>query len=285
MNCNRSLLIVSVLVFATPVLAQQHKPAGVRPGGGGTHPGAIHPGQQHPGMMSSEQQMMHEFYMQQMMLNEMMGPRRGGRSHVQGQTAAGQNQSGGNPRSQSGNSVQAKAAHTGSLGSNPQQANPSSGTKSKHDAAAAKEAHREKERAKEKLNESKVATANRSTRSADNGTISLLRTEHARLHRADADYQGHRVRAMNHIESAIRHLGSTSGLNMGLGGGYNAGTGLGGGNLPQAESDQIVRDAIFHLSQTQASLGTGTNAAAHHRNAHTSVMEAIHELQVALKIR
>jgi hypothetical protein len=287
MNCNLSLFFLSVLVFATPALAQAHKPAGPRPGPGGAHPGAVHPGQQHPGMMSSEQQMMHEFMMQQMMLNEMMSPRRGSRSHAQGQSMSGQNQSLGNPRPQARQPNQAKAAQGGSVGSNQQQPNQSSGSTSKHKAAEAKEARHEHERelAKEKSNERKSANGNRPSRAADNGTISLLKTVHSKLHRADADYQGHRVRAMEHIESAIHHLGSTSGLNMGLGGGDKADIGLGGGHVAQAESDQILRDAIFHLSQMQGSLGNGSNSAAHHRNAHTSVTEAIHELRVALEIR
>jgi hypothetical protein len=87
---------------------------------------------------------------------------------------------------------------------------------------------------------------------------------------------------MNHIETAIHHMGSTSGLGMGLGGGFTA---TGGGHMAQGESDQILRDAVFQLRQTQSSLGTGTNAAAHHRNAHTSINEAIQQLEVALKIR
>ena len=87
---------------------------------------------------------------------------------------------------------------------------------------------------------------------------------------------------MSHIETAIHHMGSASGSSMGLGGGF---TGTGGGHMPQAESDRILHDAIFQLRQTQSSLGTGTNAAAHHHSAHTSINEAIQQLEVALKIR
>jgi hypothetical protein len=90
---------------------------------------------------------------------------------------------------------------------------------------------------------------------------------------------------MNHIATAIRHLGSTSGLETGLGNANYGGIGSGGGNMPQAESDQILHNAIFSLHQTQGSLQHGSNVAAHHRDAHTSITEAIHELQVALKIR
>ena len=52
---------------------------------------------------------------------------------------------------------------------------------------------------------------------------------------------------MHHIATAIRHLGSTSGPNTGLATANVAGTGLGGGNLPQGESDQILNNAIVTL--------------------------------------
>jgi hypothetical protein len=282
MSCNRSLLILSVLVFATPVLGQQHKPAAGRPAGG--HPGQVHPGQQQHHMMTPQQQMEAEFFQHQMMLMEMMAPRRGGRGHAQGQSAAGMNQAGANARTHPGQMNQARTAQTGSPGSNAQQSNQSSAKKSRQDAAHAKaeEARHERELAKERMHEKRATTANRSTRSADNLAIGHLKTVHAKLRSADADYNGHRVRAMNHIETAIHHMGSTSGLGMGLGGGF---TGTGGGHMSQGESDQILRDGIFQLRQTQSSLGTGTNAAAHHRNAHTSINEAIQQLEVALKIR
>ncbi len=281
MTCNRSLLILSVLVLTTPVWGQQHKGTAGRPAPGAARPGQVHPGQQQQNhMMTPQQQMEYEFFQHQMMLMEMMAPRRGGRGNAQGQSAAGQNQSAGNnTRTQPG---QAKQAQAGSLSTNPQQLNQARGKKGKHDVVAVKEAQREKALAKEKARETKASTANRPSRAADNLAIGHLRTIHAKLRSADADYDGHRVRAMNHIETAIHHMGSTSSLNMGLGGGYS---GLGGGHMPQAESDGSLHDAIFHLRQTQSSLGTGTNAAAHHRNAHTSINEAIHQLEVALKIR
>jgi hypothetical protein len=284
MSCNRSLLILSMLVFTTPVLGQQHKPAAGRPAPAGGHRGQGRPGQQQHQMMTPQQQMEAEFFQHQMMLMEMMAPRRGGRGHAQGQSAAGQNQSKGNVRTQSGQLNQARQAQTGSPGSNAQQSSQSSSKKSRQDAAhaKAKEAHRERELAKEKLHETKATTANRSTRAADNLAIGHLKTVHAKLRSADADYRGHRVRAMNHIETAIHHMGSTSGLGMGSGGGLTA---TGGGHMSQRESDQILRDSIFQLRQTQSSLGTGTNAAAHHRNAHTSINEAIQQLEVALKTR
>jgi hypothetical protein len=290
MSCNRSLLILSVLVFTPPVVGQQHKPAAGRPAPAGGRPGQVRPGQQQH-MMTPQQQMEAEFFQHQMMLMEMMSPRRGGRGNAQGQSASGMNQAGANSRTHSGQMNQARTAQSGSPGSNGQQSSQSSSKKSRQDAAHAKttEARRERELAKEKLHETKSSSANRSTRAADNMAIGHLKTVHSKLGNADADYNGHRVRAMSHIETAIHHMGSTSGLGMGLGGGFTGTggglTGMGGGHMSQGQSDQILRDGIFQLRQAQSSLGTGTNAAAHHRNAHTSINEAIHELEVALKVR
>ena len=283
MSCSRSLLILSVLFLAPPVFGQQHRGAGGRAPTGGTHPGQVHPGQQQQHhMMTPQQQMEYDFFQHQMWLMEVMAPRHSGRGHTPGQSAAGQNQSGVNTRTQPGQVKQEKAKQAGSLGAKQQQTDQSGAQKSKHNAAPSKESRREKELAKEKARETRASTANRPSRAADNLAIGHLKNIHAKLRTADADYDGHRVRAMNHIETAIHHMGSTSGPNRGLGGGY---TGLGGGHMPQAESDQILRDSIFHLRQTQSSLGTGTNAAAHHRSAHISINEAIQQLEAALKVR
>ena len=274
MNGNRSLLMASVLVFATPALAQQHRSAGVRPSGGG-----VHPGQQQPHhMMSPEEQMMHEFYLQQMWLGEMMRSRQGTRGHVQGQSASGNGQSGSNRQYQTRQPKQAKRARAVTPDHEQPQNHQPGDNKGKQDAANSKSmvANRTKERAKAKLNETKGVTANRSSR-ADIGTILLLKNVHSKLHRADADYLGHRVRAMNHIATAIHHLGSTIA--------FIARDGMGTHRLPQAESDQILHDAVFQLNHVQASLGTGTTAAARHRDVHANVTEAIHELQISLRLR
>ncbi len=90
----------------------------------------------------------------------------------------------------------------------------------------------------------------------DHEAIHLLRSVHERLHRADADYAGHRVRAMEHISAALRHLGAPDALDAILL--VNA------GNRPQWESDQILRDAIRSLNRVEGMLGTGTNHPAHH---------------------
>ena len=102
-------------------------------------------------------------------------------------------------------------------------------------------------------------------------------TTHKRLTDADHDYQGHRVMAMGHIASALQDLGSNSiGISNSL---------AGPGNLSQSRSDEILRDAMIHLRSTEASLGSGTNRADHHRRAHVAVGQAIRELEVALRIR
>jgi hypothetical protein len=284
MSCNRSLLILTVLVLASPVFGQPHRGAAGRPAPGGVHPGQMHPGQQQHHMMTPQQQMEHDFFQHQLWLMEVMAPRHGARNHAQGQSPAGLNQSGANSRTQPGQAKHAKAGQAGSLGANPQQLDQLNGKKPKQDAAhsKSKEPRHEEERAKRKLHETKLITANRPTRAADNLAIGHLKNVHSKLRGADADYDGHRVRAMNHIETAIHHMGSASGNSMGLGDGF---IGKGGGHLPQAESDRILREAIFQLRQTQSTLGTGTNAAAHHRSAHTSINEAIQQLEVALKIR
>ena len=133
---------------------------------------------------------------------------------------------------------------------------------------------------------SKHANNNRSTRNIDSRAVGLLKNAHTKLREADADYQGHRMRSMEHIVSAIHRLESTGGLNGGGGMvGYGGMGGFGGGNMPQGQSDQLLRDALVHLRQTQGMLGTGTTAAEHHLNAHVSISEAIHELEVALRVR
>jgi hypothetical protein len=128
------------------------------------------------------------------------------------------------------------------------------------------------------------SSANRLPWAADQAIISHLRTAHARLQQADHDYQGHRARATSHIANAMRHLGgsSLSGLNM-TASGMNAAPGQ--GQLPQAQSDNMVRDALFRLNMVQGQLTSRTSLAAHQGNARTQVAQAIQELNVALNVR
>jgi len=64
----------------------------------------------------------------------------------------------------------------------------------------------------------------------------LLSQAYATLAVADHDYQGHRVRAMKHIEVAAKVLGVTL-------------QGKGSGHEPQAASDQQLRTAQSLLQQ------------------------------------
>ncbi len=98
---------------------------------------------------------------------------------------------------------------------------------------------------------------------------SHLKNVHATLHKADSDYDGHRVKAMHQVTVAIGQLGGSTVLTTG----YE----YGGGNLPQAESDRLIDEAMFHLRRVEGSLGTGANLREHHGHARTSVAEALRE--------
>ena len=92
----------------------------------------------------------------------------------------------------------------------------------------------------------------------DEGDISLLHTVHLSLGGADHDYQGHRIRAMEHVSAALRHLGAPFDLNTSFG--------PGAGNRSQAQSDQVLRDAISQLRNVESSLGRATSTDAHHQH-------------------
>jgi len=203
-------------------------------------------------------------------MNEMMSQPRARHRPTQQPTGASQQQTGTN--------LANRGASASLSGTNQEgQPNHSNGKTGKQAAAVARETERQKDR---KSHQSQALRSPGTTKlplAADQGTISLLRTVHTKLRGADHDYQGHRVRAMSHVASAIRSLHPSSALNTNVTAGQ--------GNLPQAQSDEILRNALVHLSTAETSLGTGTNGAAHHRNARTSVAEAIHELHTALEIR
>jgi hypothetical protein len=122
-----------------------------------------------------------------------------------------------------------------------------------------------------------MLAANRLPWAADQGLISHLRTAHAKLQQADHDYQGHRARAVGHIVSALRHLGAGS-LPL-------ASIAPGTGQLPQAQSDSLLRDALSRLNTVEGQLTSRTTFVAHHVNARNSVAAAMGELNTALSIR
>jgi hypothetical protein len=286
-----------VLVLASQAWAQRNHPqsrAGNGNGnGGGAHAGQIHPGTgQHTGMMSPQQQMENEFWQNQMMLNEMMAPRRPARhpAATQGMQAgsayegnlptsispnqgmSGGSHSGGSRRSKSSRANSVQGAQSPSAELTERQSNGANLKKGGHKSSETAEA-RKQEMANRKHHSGQVSTASRNSRAADNQMAAVLKDVHASLHLADTDYQGHRVKAMSHVANAINRLG----------GNVQARTDyeFGGGNLPQAESDRILDDAMFHLRNLEASLETGAISRAHQGHARTSVAEAIRELEIA----
>jgi len=125
-------------------------------------------------------------------------------------------------------------------------------------------------------NEKNAILHNRDLQGSDQSTISLLKSAEMELRRADHDYAGHRVQAMRHVARALEHLTGSSAFN-------NSGISR-AGNLPQAESDRLLREAEGHLRLIENTLSTRTNSLEHHHNARASVAEAIRELRIALKI-
>jgi hypothetical protein len=59
----------------------------------------------------------------------------------------------------------------------------------------------------------------------------------------------------------------------------------GQGQRPQAQSDNMVRDALFRLNMVQGQLTSRTSLAPHQGNARIQVAQAIQELNVALNVR
>ena len=84
-----------------------------------------------------------------------------------------------------------------------------------------------------------AASTNPSTSTNSAASASLLSQAYAALAVANHDYQGHRVKAMKHIEVAAKVLGITLGGN-------------GTGHEPQATSDQQLRTAQSLLQQALA---------------------------------
>jgi hypothetical protein len=287
MKVRHGLCLFLVLGIPVTAAAQVHPGRQAHPGGMAPHPGGVH---QQPHMMTPQMQhehMMQQFWQQQMMLNEMMRPSRGRGAQTQSrpnnskspamgnhaQPAASQSPAEGNHGTKSGNAGRPRGSSTQPGGT--EQPNRKSETKSAHNPTDAKELHRKSELTPAK----KHFGADHNRRLAsDQSSISLLRTVHAKLREADHDYQGHRMRAMNHVASALEHLGSPAfhsefGQNFGL------------GNLPQSKSDEILRNALVHLKTVENELTRGTNRAEHHGSARAKVAEAIGELHVALNIR
>ena len=111
----------------------------------------------------------------------------------------------------------------------------------------------------------------------DHESIALLRAAHQRLHQADHDYAGHRIRAMEHVGSALGHLGSSAQA------GVRSGTGR--GTMPQPVSDAHLREARGHLEMIRNRIAAGPAAAKGHGAARGAVEAAIREIDIALSLR
>jgi hypothetical protein len=232
------------------------------------------------------QHMMQQFWLEQMMLNEMYSMPRPRRGHSQAHSGTGQSQSGtfqprprlgqGSMSRQPGAKPQAQAH---SAGSEQRQANPTGGKKADQTEGTSTKRDYHQQRSMGKTHPREAKAAVQHPLAADQIAIGLLRTVHSRLQNADADYAGHRVRAMEHIAAALRHLGATSTVSASLA------LATGAGNLPQRRSDEILREAIHTLSRTELMMGAGGQAAMHHQSARSSVGAAIRELNIALNIR
>jgi hypothetical protein len=121
--------------------------------------------------------------------------------------------------------------------------------------------------------------------------ISHLNSTLATLAKADHDYSGHRVKAMQHVNTAIRHLEPASVRNnqpnlatLYNNNSGNSGTGTGKKTMPQATSDKHLKNALQSLNSIGnyiSNNGTATN----HAQALKSVQQAIQELNTALSIR
>ncbi len=97
---------------------------------------------------------------------------------------------------------------------------------------------------------------------------------HTKLQEADHDYNGQRVQALHRVNEALHILGGSAPPNVA------AAASL--GNLSQGQSDGILRDSIHKLRVVEGHLGS---SAPHHHQARIAVGEAIHHLEVALRIR
>ncbi len=276
-------LCLAVILTATVSVNAwaQHRGGRAMPhGGGGVHPGAMQPGR---GVSPQQQQhMMQQQMMQQRMLYEIMGWTTPSR-------ASGRSNSGGGRAQPNHNPSQSKSSRNNATANQRPAANSqrpagaqqprSNAAKPKTDTRAheTKKTQNTKNAARHKDEQRKALANTRLPLAADQATIGLLRTAHTKLREADHDYAGHRVRAMEHISAALGHLHPTAQLSSMFT--------PGSGSLPQSQSDQILRDSIVKLRIAENSLSSGTNRAAHHQNAHTSVAEAIRELNIALNIR
>jgi hypothetical protein len=255
----RRLLLVTLVTLVTlassgAAFAQQHvRPNTHASAGAGVHTGAgVHAGAGvHPGHMTLEQQHQ-QIWNDQMMFEDIMRSRSAGSTAKRGAAQAGHQ-----PTHSPGNMAKAQIA----------------GNIKQHDLA--KDKRKTAERAVEERRAERITIARNGNRVAsrnmlarDKAAINLLHTAHSELSRADNDYGGSRPRAMTHVAIALHHLGVSAPL-----------TNMSSiGNLPQAQSDRLLREAETHLHRALNSVTVDHNARA-------PIEAAIHELHTALTLR
>ena len=124
--------------------------------------------------------------------------------------------------------------------------------------------------------------------------VSSLHSVVGHLHKADHDYDGHRVQAIHQLDQAIHTLqpGAGVGANRANGVGtasnqaHLGATNAGAPRLAQAESDAHLRQAHQELQMLEARISGGAGGlAAHHQQAHNHIQQALGHLNSALATR
>jgi hypothetical protein len=110
---------------------------------------------------------------------------------------------------------------------------------------------------------------------SDIQVIAQLRYLLRELQKAGGDYEGHRARAVEHLETAIHHMGAL---------GSEIPKVSTGGSSSHPGSDDALNFALGGLKTIEISLGTTAANAFHHHSARAAVSDAIRELQTALRI-
>jgi hypothetical protein len=268
MNWQQCALAPILLALSSAAHAQVHHGQQGHPGAVPNRGGAVHPGQVHPGgrAMTPEEHMWHQWAQEQWYLNQIMGGSGGSRHRSSGSPG----------RSNSSKPSQNRPSPSPLNGNAKPAGEPRTKTSPKEKSDAKKTDHKPAS-SKQKPAHPGANRPTQGRRASDQSIISLLRTTHTRLKEADHDYGGHRVKSMEHITGALRDLGSSTPL--------GSVSPASAGNLAQSRSDEILRDALFQLRNTETSLGSGTDRAERHHRARSAVAHAISELETALRVR
>ena len=115
--------------------------------------------------------------------------------------------------------------------------------------------------------------------------VESLRLVLVKLNQVGRNYDGHRVKAIEHLHQAIWTLQpNLAGVR--TGGRVGAASTMNASSMPQAQPDSQLRLAYQQLRSIESRmLGRGGNGPTYHRQAHTHVQRAIQELDDALAAR